>query len=442
MGEDDDAARLAWHLELALEPDASHVDSHEVALDSGPMCFRLHAGTRCTHRTVALPYRDRGQARDMQREHRTMSTIEGLRECGQSVWLDFLDRKLIESGELDTMVALGGLRGLTSNPTIFQKAIATSNAYDDLVGSAAEGGTGGLGLRAVDGPRHPRGLRPTLPPPTSARKERTASLRSRSAPLAAYDTERSVLEAHRLWDAVARPNVMVKIPGTVEGLPAIERCLAAGININITLLFSVRRYLDVVLAYMSALETRLAERRPVDRIASVASFFVSRVDAKVDKALDALDPSSATRARGLRGQIAIANAKLAYAEYERITGSERWNALATRGARPQRLLWASTSPKDPAYPDTYYADALVGPDTVDTMTLECLRGYLDHGHPEVRLTKGLPLARQEVISLGAFGIDLRAIEHDLEHEGVAAFSESFRGALAAIGERRRRLSAA
>jgi transaldolase len=370
-----------------------------------------------------------------------MSTIEGLHECGQSVWLDFLDRKLIDSGDLDTMVAVGGLRGLTSNPTIFQKAIATSNAYDDLVGSAPRDEPEASVLERLM-VRDIRAACDRLLPVYERTEGADGFASIEVSPLAAYDTERSVLEAHRLWEAVARPNVMVKIPGTVEGLPAIERCLAEGININITLLFSVSRYLDVVLAYMSALETRLAERKPVDRIASVASFFVSRVDAKVDKALDALDPSSATRAKGLRGQIAIANSKLAYAEYERITGSDRWRALATRGARPQRLLWASTSPKDPAYPDTYYADALVGPDTVDTMTLECMRGYLDHGHPEVRLTKGLPLARQEMTSLGAFGIDLPAIERDLEREGVAAFSESFRRALEAIGERRRRLSAA
>jgi transaldolase len=370
-----------------------------------------------------------------------MSTIEGLHQCGQSVWLDFLDRRLIDSGDLDTMVAAGGLRGLTSNPTIFQKAIAASNAYDDLVGSAAREEPDRAVLERLM-VRDIRAACDRLLPvyEQSAGADGFASIEV--SPLAAYDTQRSIAEAHRLWDAVSRPNVMVKIPGTREGLPAIERCLASGININITLLFSVERYLDVAAAFMNALESRLAAGKTVDRAASVASFFVSRVDAKVDKALDALDPSRAQRARSLRGRIAVANAKLAYAEYERMSRGDRWKALVSAGAHPQRLLWASTSPKDPSYPDTYYADALIAPDTVDTMTLDCLRGYLDHGHPEVRLTKGVPLARQELSSLNAFGIDLPAIEQTLEEEGVAAFADSYHRALEAIGERRRRLSAA
>jgi transaldolase len=370
-----------------------------------------------------------------------MNTIEGLRACGQSVWLDFLDRKLLDSGDLDTLVKTAGLHGLTSNPTIFQKAIAASNAYDDLVGSAARDEPDSSVLERLmvrDIRAACDRLRPVYD--RSGGADGVASLEG--SPAAAFDTEQSMVEARRLWDAVERPNVMVKIPGTKEGLVAIERCLASGININITLLFSVRRYLEVALAYLSALETRTAEGKPIDRVASVASFFVSRVDTKVDKALDALEPNSGTRARALRGHIAIANSKLAYAEYESIVRSERWKALAAQRSRPQRLLWASTSPKDPAYPDTYYAEALVGPDTVDTMTLECLRAYLDHGHPEVRLDKAVTLARQEVSSLAAFGIDLASIELDLEKEGVASFADSYQRALETIRDRRRHLSAA
>lgn len=369
-----------------------------------------------------------------------MSTIDGLLACGQSAWLDFLDRKLLDSGDLERMIASDGLRGLTSNPTIFQKAIATSGAYDDVLGSAKPGEPDPMVLERLM-VRDIRAACDRFLPVYERTGGRDGFVSIEVSPLAALDTKRSVEDAQRLWDAVSRPNVMVKIPGTPEGLPAIQSCLAAGININITLLFSVDRYIDVAEAHMNALAARVAAHQPIDRISSVASFFVSRVDTKVDRALDALDSGHGARARELRGQIAIANAKIAYEAYSRFVSSERWKTLEAVGAQPQRLLWASTSPKDPAYPDIYYADALVGPDTVDTMTLECFRAYLDHGKPEVRLTRDLSLAHSQIDALSALGIDLPRIERDLEQEGVAAFTESHRRAIETIGERRRTLSA-
>jgi transaldolase len=370
-----------------------------------------------------------------------MSTVDVLHACGQSVWLDFLDRRLLESGGLDKLIAESGVTGLTSNPTIFQKAISVAGAYDDFIGAAQKGEPDAAVLERLM-VRDIRAACDRLRPVYDRTGGRDGFASIEVSPLSAHDTGHSIEEAHRLWRDVARPNVMVKIPGTPEGLPAIERCLADGLNINITLLFSVRRYLEVARAHRRALEERREGGRPFDHIASVASFFVSRVDTKVDKALDALGPRGGATARGLRGQIAIANAKLAYAEYEALVDSDGWKALATRGARPQRLLWASTSPKDPAYPDTYYADALVGADTVDTMTLESLRGYLDHGQPEVRLTKAYALAGAQTDALHELGIDLPRIERELEDEGVAAFSDSYHRAVGAIAERRRALSGA
>lgn len=370
-----------------------------------------------------------------------MSTIDRLRELGQSAWLDFLDRKLIASGELERMIERDGLRGLTSNPTIFQKAIASSGTYDDVVGGAQPSESDAAVLERI------------MVRDISAACDRFRPLYDRTngadgfvsievSPLAARNTERSIEEAHRLWDDVARPNVLVKIPGTEAGIPAIRQCLEDGLNVNITLLFAVERYEAVAKAYVDALEARLAKGRKIDRVASVASFFVSRVDTKIDKHLDALTGMPAVWGKSLRGQIATANAKIAYERYEELVASKRFEALAAKGARPQRLLWASTSPKDPAYPDVYYVDALVGRDTVDTMTPDGFRGYLDHGHPELRLTEDRELAHAQIDGLSVLGIDLRTALRELEDEGVASFSESFYRTLETIAERRRQLSAA
>lgn len=259
-------------------------------------------------------------------------------------------------------------------------------------------------------------------------------------PTIASDTGAQVEQAVRLWNAVGRPNLMVKIPGTRAGLPAIESCLFHGINVNVTLLFSVTRYREVADAWMRALEHRAAAGQPLDRIASVASFFVSRIDTKIDAELDAMVDARRAAASALRGCIAIANAKVAYESFEHLLARDRWKTLAAKGARPQRLLWASTSTKDPRYPDTYYAEALVGPDTVDTMTPATFRAYLDHGRPEPRIARDRSRVREQCGALGALGIDLGRVTDELEDEGVASFAESFRASTKAIADKRRRVA--
>jgi transaldolase len=256
-------------------------------------------------------------------------------------------------------------------------------------------------------------------------------------PTCARDAERSIQAARRLWRAVARPNLMVKIPGTIEGLAAVETLLVLGININITLLFSVERYAEIAETYMRALEARLQQNERIDRISSVASFFVSRVDTKVDHALDNLRGSRRACGSALRGRIAIANADIAYAHFREVMGSDRWKKLAARGARPQRLLWASTSTKDPAYRDLHYVEALVAPDTVDTMTLESLRAFRDHGKPETRLGIDPSTSRARMADLASLKIDFETILGELEDEGIAKFSESHAMALETIANARR-----
>lgn len=359
-----------------------------------------------------------------------MDPIHALEALGQSVWLDDLDSELLATGELERLVARDGVHGVTSNPTIFAKAIDKSNAYDALIRSAAGAESDANVLERImvhDLALACDRLRPVYD--ATAGADGFASIEV--APTIADDTAKQIEQAKRLWDAVDRPNLMVKIPGTDAGIPAIRSCLANGLNINVTLLFSVARYREVVEAFLSALEARIAAGHGVDRIASVASFFVSRVDTKIDELLDHLP-----RGSGLRGEIAIANAKLAYEEYERVVASPRWLRLAAQGARPQRLLWASTSPKNPRYRDTYYVDALVGPDTIDTMTRETLAAYLDHGHPEVRINRGLQTAHRHLEKLAALKIDLDAATDALETEGVASFTKSYDATLRAIAKKR------
>ncbi|WP_169796830.1 transaldolase [Chondromyces crocatus] len=370
-----------------------------------------------------------------------MNPIQRLAELGQSVWLDFIDSSLLRGGELERRIRQDGLRGLTSNPTIFQKAIASSNDYDDLIQRASAPDTNEAILERLmvrDLELACDLFRPLYD--SSHGVDGLASIEI--APSLARDTAGSIETARRLWNQVERPNLMVKIPGTRDGLPAIEQSLTAGINVNVTLLFSVSRYLEVVEAYFRALEARIAANEPIDRIASVASFFVSRVDAKVDKALDALPSSSEAQGKALRGRIAIANAKIAYEAFEHAYSGERWKRLAAYGARPQRLLWGSTSPKDPHYPDTYYAEALVGAQTVDTMTPECFEAYLDHGDPEPRLEQERAEAHQQLARLKTLGIDLDEVTRTLEDEGVDAFAESFDKAVKSIATKRRQDKAA
>lgn len=367
-----------------------------------------------------------------------MNPIHTLEALGQSVWLDDFDRELLTTGELERLVERDGVHGVTSNPTIFAKAIEKSNAYDELIRTAREGESDADVLERIM-VRDLTIVCDRLRPVYDATAGADGFVSIEVSPSIAHATGKQVEQAKRMWDAIERPNLMVKIPGTRAGLSAIQSCLAHGINVNVTLLFSVARYREVVEAFLSALERRVASGQSVDRVASVASFFVSRVDNKIDELLDHHPPGPAGL---LRGEIAIANAKLAYEEYTRVVASPRWMRLAEHGARPQRLLWASTSPKNPRYRDTYYVDALVGPETIDTMTRATLAAYVDHGHPEVRIDRGLPVAHRHLAKLAALEIDLDAVTEALEAEGVASFETSYQSTLRGIAKKRRDFAAA
>jgi transaldolase len=262
------------------------------------------------------------------------------------------------------------------------------------------------------------------------------------SPHLAHDTDKSVKEAVRLWERLHRPNIMIKVPGTVQGLPAVRQLIARGINVNVTLLFGLGRYREVLRAWLSGLEDRAHAGLPLEAIASVASFFLSRIDTAVDKRLDAMARSGADKSvSALRGTAATACARLAYRIYKEARGSERWRALAARGARPQRLLWASTSTKDPAYGATKYVEALIGPETVNTLPPETLDAYRKHGDPAPRLEQDLAQAAETPARLAAAGIDLETVAQQLEEEGVKKFIEPFDKLLAALDQRRRRVAA-
>ncbi|HEY3170267.1 MAG TPA: transaldolase [Thermoanaerobaculia bacterium] len=373
--------------------------------------------------------------------------LKKLRELGQSVWYDYIRRDLYATGELERLIREDGLAGMTSNPTIFQKAIAETELYDEDVRRAGAEGKEPFAifdeLSIQDVTRAADVFRPIF--------DRTNGgdgyVSIEVGPKLASDTEGSIKEAHRLWDACARPNVMVKIPGTAAGVPAIRRCLADGVNINITLLFSVSRYREVMEAYLSALEERVAAGRGIESLHSVASFFVSRVDTNVDKKLDKIakedgDGDRGKAARALRGKAAIANARLAYQAFREVFGSPRFASLARRGARIQRPLWASTSTKDPSYPDLYYVEALIAPDTVDTMPPETFAAYREHGNPQVRIYEDLDGARRVFPRLEELGIDEPRVSRELEEEGVKKFSDSYESLIKTLAEKEKAMRVA
>jgi transaldolase len=364
------------------------------------------------------------------------SAMRALLGLGQSVWLDYLRRGMTRSGELAAMVA-HGLRGMTSNPTIFEHAIAGSTDYDDALtefgGSRTTDREVFEALAIQDVQEAAEVLRPVYEETDGA----DGFVSIEVSPELARDTEGSIAEARRLWRAADRPNVMIKIPGTREGWPAIERCLREGININITLLFSVEHYRAVADAYLRALEARVADGHPVDRVASVASLFVSRVDTEVDKRLEAKGGALAF----LRGRVAIANARLVYAAFLDITRAARWKALEARGAKVQRPLWASTGTKKPAYSDVLYVESLIGPSTISSVPPDTLRLFEDHGVVERTLPGDVDGAQRAMRALESGGIDFADVNRTLEEEGIEKFARSFDKLLGVIGEKRRALAA-
>ncbi len=367
-----------------------------------------------------------------------------LRELGQSVWLDYIRRDLF-GGELDRLIEEDGLAGMTSNPTIFDKAISDTDLYDDVIrecGPDMEPDEIFEKLAVADVQEAADHFRPLF----DETEGRDGFVSIEVRPALAYDTKGTIEEVHRLWSSCDRPNVMVKIPGTREGLPAIRQCLDEGININITLLFSVDRYLEVMDAWFDAFRERIDRGEPVARLASVASFFVSRVDTKVDGRLEKLlekagDESEQERIRGLLGQIGIANARIAYERFEKRFRSADFAALEEAGARLQRPLWASTSTKDPDYPDVYYIDNLIAPDSVNTVPPDTLDAFRDHGSPEVRIFDGRDEAHRMMDTLDDLGIDFGEVTRELEEEGVEKFAKSYDDLLETIREERARVTA-
>jgi transaldolase len=369
----------------------------------------------------------------------TTNPLVRLGQLGQSPWYDFITRDLVTSGELARLIADDGLRGMTTNPTIFEKAVAGSDLYDaDIRRLAAEG-------------RSPAEIFETLAVadvqaacdlflPVHRESGGLDGLVSiEVSPGLAHDTAGTIAEAERLWRRIARPNVMIKIPGTVEGLAAITHCLADGVNVNVTLLFSVSRYRQVVEAYFMGLERRASAGHSIVGISSVASFFVSRLDGKVDPLLERLAGTAPASAR-LRSRAAIANACAAYADFESLFHSPRWQALAAQGALIQRPLWASTSTKDPALPDVYYVEALIGEQTVNTLPPATFAAYRDHGKPAQRIREGVAEAELVLREFGNVGIDLQEITTALEREGVASFAASFASLLSVIERKAAALS--
>ena len=369
--------------------------------------------------------------------------VEALLKQGQSIWQDDIARSMLITGKLASTIKEVGVRGLTSNPTIFEKAISGGTDYDAQISELLGEGKAAQDIFEALEVSDLQGALDLFRPIYDQSEGRDGFCSIEVFPDAARDANQTRIQTRRLWDEVNRPNLMVKIPGTAEGAPVVGEMLAQGININITLLFSIAAYERVAWAYVEALEKRAAAGQPIDRIASVASFFVSRVDTLVDKMLDekiASDPGNAAKYEALKGKIAVANAKLAYAKYQEIFGGDRFAKLKAAGARPQRPLWASTGTKNPAYSDTLYVDTLVGPDTVNTMPEKTIAAFLDHGSTERAVDKDVDQSRQLMADLAAAGIDIDAVTHQLEEEGIASFVKSFESLLDGVEAKRSQLA--
>ena len=366
-----------------------------------------------------------------------MNTLQRLhQEQDQSPWIDFIDRALITEGKLDQLVT-DGIRGLTSNPTIFAKAVA-SGQYDELVRRMHDDRVSAMDIYEEIAVADVGDAADVLRRVYDAAEGADGFASIEVEPHLAADTEGTVARAKHLWSRLSRPNVFIKIPATAEGVPAITQVIAAGINVNVTLMFSVDVYRDVARAYIEGLRQRHARGESVD-VASVASFFVSRVDTKVDPQLDALGTRSALNARG---KAAIANAKMAYEAYREIFEGDEFAELRAAGARVQRCLWASTSTKNPDYRDVLYVEELIGPATVNTMPIDTIRAFLDHGRVQRTLDAGLDEAREAIRAVEAEGIAMSTVTRELIEEGVASFAKSFDDLLETIEEERKAVATA
>jgi transaldolase/glucose-6-phosphate isomerase len=365
--------------------------------------------------------------------------LKGLLAYGQSPWMDYVRRDLLTSGQLKKYIDNDGLRGMTSNPAIFEKAIAGSNLYTDVLNSPEAKKLDANGLFEKIAIRDIQDACDIFKPVYEAAKRRDGYVSLEVSPFLGNETKATIEEARRLWKAVNRPNVMIKIPGTPEGLPAIRQCLEEGLNINITLLFAQSTYEQVAEAFLSALEARAAKGQDISHIGSVASFFVSRIDTLVDSKIDeklktAGDASQKTLLESIRGKVAIANARLTYKKYQELFGGPRWKALAAKGAQTQRLLWASTSTKNPKYRDVIYVEELIGADTVDTIPPATFDAFREHGKLRPSLTENVEGAAKTMADLAKAGISMKEVTDKLLVDGVKLFSDAFRTLLDAVGK--------
>jgi transaldolase/glucose-6-phosphate isomerase len=371
-----------------------------------------------------------------------MNPVKALETHGQSVWLDFLARGFIAKGDLKKLIETDGVKGVTSNPSIFEKAIASSDEYDAPIGQALKTGDRPIAelfeILAVEDIQHAADV---LRPVYDERKGHDGFVSLEVSPYLALDTKATTAEAERLWKEVDRKNLMVKVPGTAEGLPAIQQLIAKGISINITLLFSQKVYGKVVEAYLAGLEQYVAGGGDPSHVASVASFFVSRIDSAVDKQLDdkiarANDPTEKARLSALKGKVAIANAKMAYQDYLKLFSGPRWAKLAAEGAKPQRLLWASTGTKNKDYSDVLYVEELIGKNTVNTVPPATLEAFRDHGHLRDSLEEDIEGAKSVLSDLEQSGISLDAITAELVKDGVKQFADAADKLYGAVAHKR------
>ena len=368
-----------------------------------------------------------------------VNPLKALLEYGQSPWMDYIRRDLLSSGGLKRMIQEDGLMGMTSNPTIFEKAITGSKDYADILESPEAKKLDAKGVYEKIAIRDVQDATDIFKPVYQQSKRRDGYVSLEVSPFLANDTQGTIDEARRLWKSVGRENVMIKVPGTKEGLPAIRQLLEQGININITLLFAQSVYEEVAEAFIAALEARAKKGQDVSHIASVASFFVSRIDTLVDSQIEAklkteTDANKRALLSGVEGRVAIANAKLTYRKYQEIYSTPRWKALAAKGAQTQRLLWASTSTKNPKYRDVLYVEDLIGKDTVDTIPPATFDAFRDHGRVRPSLTENVEEAAKVMASLEKAGISMKEVTEKLVVDGVKLFADAFKQLLEATGK--------
>ena len=367
--------------------------------------------------------------------------LKDLLNYGQSVWLDYIRRDLFTSGELKRLIEEDGLRGMTSNPAIFEKAIAGSADYTDLLQSlAARTDLDAKGRYEILAIRDIQDAADSLRPVYESSKRRDGYVSLEVSPYLARNTPDTIEEARRLWKAVGRENVMIKVPGTAEGIPAFQQLISEGINVNVTLLFSQEVYERVAAAYIAGLEQLAARGGDVNKIASVASFFISRIDSSIDSIVEARlkkskDPREQEQLKSLLGKVAVANGKQTYQRYLRIVSDKRWKALAAKGAQTQRVLWASTSTKNPNYCDILYAEELIGADTVNTIPPATFDAFRDHGRPRASLTEDLDSANKTMETVAKLGISMKEVTDKLTDDGVRLFAEAFDKLLEALEKR-------